>query len=185
MTNQPPVWPRITGTSLLLVPMAYRNEDWERAERVVQASIEHLGIAVARGLSQCPPYISSGATALLGAWGEDALIFACPADIGIFEAEPLVNAGESGVMLDEIATFFRKASETALSLAPKIAWIVAHDWSPSDRVRWDSGDVDSLVRFATSPGAWRTLFLGSKPGQVYESDEWPYWFEVRRGVAER
>ncbi|MDO9018966.1 MAG: hypothetical protein Q8S73_00570 [Deltaproteobacteria bacterium] len=80
-----------------------------------------------------------------------------------------------------VAEFFRRASTTALTLAPGIAWVAAHEWTPGHRVRWESGDVESLVRFATSRSAWRTTFLGSSPSHVDESDDWPFWFEVTGG----
>lgn len=169
----------------MLVPVSHRDEDWARAEEVVQMSIKHLGVAVTRGLSHCPSYVRAGADSQTGASGKDVLVFSCPADIGVFEAAPLVTVAETGAMLGEVAEFFRRASEAALMLTPRIAWVVAHDWSPRDRVRWDSGDVDRLVQFATSPGAWRTRFLGPQPRQVFESDEWPFWFEVTRGDAGR
>lgn len=165
----------------MLFPLGHREEDWVGAEETVQTAIEHLGVFLARGLSQCRPYVRAGAASLFGSPAEDALVFACPADIGIFEAAPLVSGGEPGALVGEIATFFRIASEAALGLAPKIAWIAAHDWSPGNRVRWDSGDVDRLVSFASSPFAWRTAFLLPVSGQVQLSDDWPYWFEVSRG----
>jgi hypothetical protein len=185
MTTQFPAWPRVTGSSLLLFPLRHDAEYWVEAEAVVQKAIAHLGIAVARGLSHCPPYVRVGAQAWSGASGLDALVFACPADIGVFEAAPIVSAGGSSAMLGEVAAFFQSASLAALKLAPSIAWVATHDWSPGDRIRWDSGDVDSLIRFATSPGAWRTSFLDPVSGHVVDSDEWPYWFEVTRMPGER
>lgn len=185
MTVQAPAWPRATGSSLLLVPIAHTDEEWAPAEGAVRTAIEELGIAVVRGLSHCPPYVRTGAEAVTGDSAKDVLLFACPADIGVFEAAPLVTAAESGTMLGEVASFFRRASEVALTMAPKIAWVVAHAWTPEDRVRWDSGDIDCLVRFSTSPGAWRTQFLVARPRHIFESDEWPYWFEVTRGEARR
>jgi len=83
-------------------------------------------------------------------------------------------------MVDETTSFCRGVSDAALGLSPKIAWVVAHARTAGDRVRWQAGDVEALVRFATSPGAWRTSFLGPRRGHVVESDEWPYWFEVTR-----
>lgn len=129
MSIQPPVWARATGSSLLLVPLAYRDDDWARGQQVVRSAIEDLGIAVARGLSHCPPYVRSGAEARVGGSRNDVLVFGCPADVGLFEAAPLVTAAESGVMLPEVAAFFRRATEAALTLTPAIAWVVAHDWS--------------------------------------------------------
>jgi hypothetical protein len=178
MTRQQPIWPRTTGTSLLLVPLSHRAEDWVQADAVLRSAVGHLGIAVARGVSHCPPYVRAGAEVALGALAKDVLVFACPADIGVFESAPLVTAAESGSNLAEVADFFRRASDTALRMAPKIAWVVAHDWSVGARVRWDAGDVELLVRFATSPGAWRTQFLVPPRRELQESDEWPFWFEV-------
>lgn len=178
MRIQTPGWPRTSGSSLLLIPLTYRKPDWADAERVIGTAIDQLDIAVARGLSHCSSCVRAGAEGLVGAAADDVLAFACPADIGLFEAAPLVTAAETGVMLREVAEFFREATEAALTLATRIAWVVAHDWSPGDRVRWDAGDVEKLVRFATSRGAWRTTFLASRPDEVYESDEWPYWFQV-------
>ena len=178
-------WPRTTGVSLLLVPVDHRDQDWAKAEAVVRSVVEPLGVGVAKGLAHSPSYVRAGAEALLGASGCDVLVFACPADIGLFESAPLVHAATSGVMIEETASFFRRVSDAALGLSPKIAWVVAHEWTASDRVRWHSGDVEALVHFATSPGAWRTSFLGPRVGLVVESDEWPCWFEVQARVEGR
>jgi hypothetical protein len=175
-----PRWPRIAGGSLLLLPTRVEAGEWTSIESRMHAAVIPLGVSVSRGLAQCPAHVRAGAAASKWIRGDDVLVFACPADIGVFEAAPLIGATETGMMLDEVGHFFRTASLVALAAAPEIAWIAAHDWAHGDRVRFSSGNVDSLVHFATSPGAWRTQFVGVDPHHIRESAEWPYCFVVSR-----
>ena len=177
--NKPP-WPDVTGASLLMIPIRYQADQWNLVESAIREAIHSLDVDVERGTRRCPSYVRAGLEAAPGVKAEDVLIFSCPSGIGIFEAAPLVSPERTGMLIEYIAEFFRNASLTALKFAPKIAWVVAHDWFPGDRVRWEGGTVDDLVHFATSPGAWRTYFLGTTPEHIFGSDEWPFWFEVTR-----
>lgn len=177
----PPGWSRITGATLILAPLGTPTVRWAEALDLAAEAVRALDVAVARGASACPPYVASGASAALAETANDLLVFACPADIGIFEAAPLVEPVAWENHRGVVARFFRSVPLAALSLTPKIAWIAAHDWSPNDRVRWAEGDVEDLVRFATSPGAWRTDFVRlNSPGVpfVQGDDGWPFCFAV-------
>lgn len=173
-----PLWPRKTGATLLLVPVGAREDEWAHVEQRVREEVRLHNVEVARGLEHCPPYVSAGVAAAKWINGKDILVFACPADIGIFEAAPLICSAEVGSVDVQVQDFFRRVTEVVLASVPRVAWIAAHEWEPNDRVRCCSGDVESLVRFATSPGAWRTTFVGASPLELNESADWPYCYLV-------
>lgn len=173
-----PLWPRKTGATLLLVPIGAREDEWALVEQRVCEVANVLDVRVARGLAHCPSYVSAGVAAASWINGKDVLVFACPSDIGVFEAAPLVCAAQVGSVHEQVGDFFCRVTEAVLTLAPRVAWIAAHEWEPKDRVRCCCGDVESLVRFATSPGAWRTTFVGASPLELNESADWPYCYVV-------
>jgi hypothetical protein len=176
----------VTGATLILAPLRPPTERWEGVFEAVTDAIAALDVAVAQGVSACPPYVAGGVRSAMPMAADHLLVFACPADIGIFEAAPLLDYTEDEALRADVARFFRSASEAALALTPDIAWIVAHDWSPNARVRWAQGSVDDLVRFATSPGAWFTHFIhfADPRGPFVQGDDaWPFCFAVGRSTG--
>lgn len=173
-------WPIVSGASLMMFPLGADLAGWRDIERQMRETVTPLGVDVFKGAKFAEAYVRAGVMSVPGIDPDDVLVFSCPAGQVTHEAAPLLMAAESRERARETAEFFRLASSSALLLAPRVAWVAAHDWSPKSRVRWQSGRLEEFVSFATSPDAWRTNFMGQSPMHVEASDEWPFWFEVYR-----
>jgi hypothetical protein len=166
--------------SLVMVPLGTDLEDWGSAVHTIRELAGSLDVAAHRGLAVSVPYVRSGLEQSAKVAVEDVLIFKCPQDIEVWEAAPLCSPTDPAVSHDDLKAFFGELTRTALEHVPKVAWVAAHDWSPGDMVRWQTGSVAEFLRFVVSFDAWSTTFLGVTASELRLEKEWPYWFEVTR-----
>jgi hypothetical protein len=179
MVSTPP-WPRATGASLLLVPLGITPRVWDGAVPRLEETARRHGVGAHRGVDVCAKEVREGVLALRGIEPSDVIAFQCPIDIGVWEAVPLCAPQEWPELREYVRSFFRDVTIVALDAAPRVAWVVAHEWLAADRVRWEGGTVESLLDYVTDVDAWRTTFLGRGVGEVWQGDDWPFWYEVSR-----
>jgi len=74
--------------------------------------------------------------------------------------------------------FLVELAELCSGRCKKLGIFFASEWYKKDRVRFSYGNVDDLISLLSMPGHWGIRYIIPKTGNLQDSDEIPFLFDL-------